>query len=43
MDMLEIDNPEKATERFMEIMIEERVDPMKISDLVFMIMKRIKR
>lgn len=32
--MLEIENPEKATDAFIELMIEERTDPSQISKVI---------
>lgn len=39
--MLEIKDPQSAVERFTELMIEERVDPGRISEVINKIIKKI--
>lgn len=41
--ILEISDPDKAVERFMEIMIEERVDPSDIVILIDTILKKLEK
>lgn len=42
MDMLGIDNPTEAVERFATIMVEERLDPENLHECLKKIMKRSK-
>ena len=41
MDMLEIDNPMAAAERFIEILLEEKLPPKDISPVINEIMRRM--
>lgn len=43
MDMLEIENPESAAERFCEILAECKADPIDIVLYIDKIMKRMKK
>jgi hypothetical protein len=41
MDMVCIDDPDKAVQRFMEILTEERVDPMNASAVINRIIEKM--